>query len=68
MRSHPYMIKLVLLPFSYPAILKFRVCRKCSLDLHSRFMLRIFFGSLGIVVITEGFRRKGSNTKVCIYC
>jgi len=29
-------------------------------------MLRIFFGSLGIVVITEGFRRKGSNTKVFV--
>ena len=29
-----------------------------------RFMLRIFFGVLGIIVTTEGFRRKGSNTKV----
>ena len=30
-----------------------------------RFMLRIFFGVLGIIVTTDGFHRKGSNTKVC---
>ncbi len=31
-----------------------------------RFLLRIFFGVLGIVVTTEGFRRKGSYTKVWV--
>lgn len=29
-----------------------------------RFLLRIFFGVLGIVVITDSFHRKGSQTKV----
>jgi hypothetical protein len=29
-----------------------------------RFLLRVFFGVLGIVVVTDSFHRKGSQTKV----
>ena len=31
-----------------------------------RFMLRIFFGVLGIIVTTDGFHRKGSNLWLCL--
>ena len=33
-----------------------------------RLMLRIFFGVLGIILTTESFHRKGSNTKVHFGC
>jgi hypothetical protein len=31
-----------------------------------RFMMRVFFGVLGIVVITDSFHRKGSQTKIYV--
>lgn len=42
------------------------MCRPCTLPTsqYCRFLLRIFFGVLGIVVIPDSFHRKGLQTKV----